>query len=78
MNESSEMFAGEGAESTFSFLHLSLQEYLTAWHLANSYSVEFQVAYYGLAVLHMFGENFREVTSVPREEEALLESLVQQ
>ena len=37
-------------EQTFSFLHLSLQEYLAAWHLANSYSIEFQVAYHRLAV----------------------------
>ena len=50
MNESTEMYAGKGVERTFSFLHLSLQEYLAAWHLANSYSIEFQVAYHRLAV----------------------------
>ena len=50
MNESTEMYAGKGVERTFSFLHLSLQEYLAAWHLADSYSIEFQVAYHGLAV----------------------------
>ena len=50
MNESTEMYAGKGVEQTFSFLHLSLQEYLVAWHLANSYSVQFQVAYHKLAV----------------------------
>ena len=50
MNESTEMYAGKGVEQTFSFLHLSLQEYLAAWHLANSYSIEFQVAYHWLAV----------------------------
>ena len=49
MNESTEMYAGKGVERTFSFLHLSLQEYLAAWHLANSYSIEFQVAYHTLA-----------------------------
>ena len=49
MNESTEMYAGKGVERTFSFLHLSLQEYLAAWHLANSYSIEFQVAYHWLA-----------------------------
>ena len=49
MNESTEMFAGKGVEQTFSFLHLSLQEYLAAWHNAHSYSLEFQVAYHGLA-----------------------------
>ena len=50
MNESTEMYAGKGVEQTFSFLHLSLQEYLAAWHLADSYSIEFQVAYHRLAV----------------------------
>ena len=50
MNESTEMYAGRGMEQTFSFLHLSLQEYLAAWHLAHSYSIEFQVAYHRLAV----------------------------
>ena len=49
MNESTEMYAGKGVEQTFSFLHLSLQEYLAAWHIAHSYSIEFQVAYHGLA-----------------------------
>ena len=50
MNESTEMYAGKGVEQTLSFLHLSLQEYLAAWHLAHSYSIEFQVAYHWLAV----------------------------
>ena len=50
MNESTEMYAGKGIGKTFSFLHLSLQEYLAAWHLANSYSIEFQVAYHWLSV----------------------------
>ena len=50
MNESNEMYAGKGVEQTFSFLHLSLHEYLAAWHLADSYSIEFQVAYHRLAV----------------------------
>ena len=50
MNESTEMYAGKEVEQTFSFLHLSLQEYLAAWHLAHSYSIEFQVAYHWLAV----------------------------
>ena len=50
MNESTEMYASKGVEQTFSFLHLSLQEYLAAWHLAHSYSIEFQVAYHWLAV----------------------------
>ena len=50
MNESTEMYAGKGVEQTFSFLHLSLQEYLAAWYIAHSYSIEFHVAYHGLAV----------------------------
>ena len=50
MNESTEMYAGKGVEQTFSFLHLSLQEYLAALHLADSYSIEFQVAYHRLAI----------------------------
>ena len=50
MNESTEMYAGKGVEQTFSFLHLSLQEHLAAWHIAHSYSIEFQVAYHGMAV----------------------------
>ena len=50
MNESTEMYAGKGVEQTFSFLHLSLQEYLAAWHIAHSYSIELQVAYNGMAV----------------------------
>ena len=49
MNESTEMYAGKGVEQTFSFLHLSLQEYLAAWHIARNYSIEFQVAYHWLA-----------------------------
>ena len=49
MNKSTEMYAGKGVEQTFSFLHLSLQEYLAAWHIACSYSIEFQVAYHGMA-----------------------------
>ena len=50
MNESTEMYAGKGVEQTYSFLHLSLQEYLAAWYLAHSYSIKFQVAYHRLAV----------------------------
>ena len=73
MNESTEMYASKGVKRTFSFLHLSLQEYLAAWHLANSYSIEFQVAYHGLALgyyLEYKGDN--------KEEEALLSSLKHQ
>ena len=43
-----EMYAGRGVEQTFSFLHLSLQEYLAAWHIARSYSIDFQVANHGM------------------------------
>ena len=69
MNESTEMYASKGVERTFSFLHLSLQEYLAAWHLAYSYSIEFQVAYHRLTVgyLEYKGDN--------KEEEALISSL---
>ena len=74
MNESTEMYAGKGVERIFSFLHLSLQEYLAAWHLADSYSIEFQVAYHWLAVdprnrqlLIYKGDN--------KEEEAFISSL---
>ena len=94
MNESTEMYAGKGVERTFSFLHLSLQEYLAAWHLADSYSIEFQVAYHRLAAESimdpLFGsdsENDDSLSSdnyVPiykgdnKEEEALISSLQQQ
>ena len=30
--------------------HLSLQEYLAAWHVAHSYSIELQVAYHWMAI----------------------------
>ena len=70
MNESTEMYAGKGVEQTFSFLHLSLQEYLAAWHIAHSYSIEFQVAYHRLAV--GAGQPYR---GSSREEEDLLSSL---
>ena len=80
MNESTEMYAGKGVEQTLSFLHLSLQEYMAAWHLANSYSIEFQVAYHRLAqdpaidfrdeLILYKGDN--------KEEEALISSLKRQ
>ena len=70
MNESTEMYAGKGVEQTFSFLHLSLQEYLVAWHIAHSYSIEFQVAYHGMAV--RASQLYR---GSSREEEDLLSSL---
>ena len=70
MNESTEMYAGKGVEQTFSFLHLSLQEYLAAWHIARSYSIEFQVAYHGMAV--GASQPYR---GSSREEEDLLSSL---
>ena len=70
MNESTEMYAGKGVEQTFSFLHLSLQEYLAAWHIAHSYSIEFQVAYHGMAV--RASQPYR---GSNREEEDLLSTL---
>ena len=81
MNESTEMYVGKGVERTFSFLHLSLQEYLAAWHLATSYSIEFQVAYHWLAV----GTSQRKRQGAlstykggDKDEEALLSSLEEQ
>ena len=80
MNESTEMYAGKGVEQTFSFLHLSLQEYLAAWHLADSYSIEFQVAYHRLASDSAI--KFRGEETIykgdNKEEEALISSLKQQ
>ena len=70
MNESTEMYAGKAVEQTFSFLHLSLQEYLAAWHIAHSYSIEFQVAYHGMAL--RASQPYR---GSNREEEDLLSSL---
>ena len=82
MNESTEMYAGKGVEQTFSFLHLSLQEYLAAWHIAHSYSIEFQVAYHGMAVgasqpYYYLSEelNIPQYRGSNREEEDLLSSL---
>ena len=82
MNESTEMYAGKGVEKTFSFLHLSLQEYLAAWHLASSYSVEFQVAYHRLALSHtsiQFGlakHDFSVYEGNDKEEKTLISSLI--
>ena len=79
MNESTEMYAGKGVEQTLSFLHLSLQEYLAAWHIAHSYSIEFQVAYHGLAVEASRNRRRRQriapYRGSSREEEDLLSSL---
>ena len=79
MNESTEMYAGKGVEQTFSFLHLSLQEYLAAWHLAHSYSIEFQVAYHWLAVdgsqIHVIVEQPRAHGVYEEDEETLISSL---
>ena len=80
MNESTEMYAGKGVEQAFSFLHLSLQEYLAAWHLAHSYSIEFQVAYHWLAVLGSQGRaqlryQHRVYKGSDKEEAALISSL---
>ena len=86
MNESTEMYAGKGVERTFSFLHLSLQEYLAAWHLADSYSIEFQVAYHTLAAdpcvsiayIGYRGEIIMLYKGNNKEEEALISSLRRQ
>ena len=80
MNESTEMYAGKGMERTFSFLHLSLQEYLAAWHLADSYSIEFQVAYHWLAVDSGIGYRgeVKIYKGANKEEKALISSLKRQ
>ena len=79
MNESAEMYAGKGVEQTFSFLHLSLQEYLAACHIAHSYSIEFQAAYHGMGVgasnYQMLEPNIPPYSGSSREEEDLLSSL---
>ena len=79
MNESTERYAGKGVEQTFSFLHLSLQEYLAAWHIAHSYSIEFQVAYHGMAVRasQPYGGSNREEEDLLSSLEPLRESLVE-
>ena len=79
MNESTEMYVGEGVEKIFSFLHLSLQEYLAAWHLASSYSVEFQVAYHRLVSgdLPVYEGNDEEEKTLISSLKPLAESLVE-
>ena len=83
MNESTEMYAGKGVEQTFSFLHLSLQEYLAAWHLAHSYSIEFQMAYHWLAVdgcqiFRLESKAYKIYKGVDKEEAAIISSLIPQ
>ena len=81
MNESTEMYAGKGVEQTFSFLHLSLQEYLAAWHLADSYSIGFQVAYHRLASdspIEYYRDEVKLYKGDNKEEEALMSSLKRQ
>ena len=77
MNESTEMYAGKGVEQTLSFLHLSLQEYLAAWHLANNYSIEFQMAYHRLALAGGAMTMFEAYKDNNKKEKALLLSLLQ-
>ena len=82
MNESTEMYAGKGVERTFSFLHLSVQEYLAAWHLANSYSIAFHVAYHRLAVdgCPMYRDYDKEekgrITSLQQQRSSLVEPAI--
>ena len=75
MNESTEMYASRGMERTLSFLHLSLQEYLAAWHLADTFSTELQVAYHRLTVDEGAHSPYK---GNNKDEEALLSSLEQQ
>ena len=70
MNESTEMYVGKGVERLFSFLHLSLQEYLPAWHIATSFSIVFQVAYHRLAATYRIS-----YTNTNEEDRALIQSL---
>ena len=75
MNESTEMYAGKGMEKAFSFLHLSLQEYLAAWHLADRYSIKFQVTYHRLAFLSHSGMDLSVYEGNDEEEKAVISSL---
>ena len=68
MNESTEMYAGKGEEHTYTFLHLSLQEYLAAWHLAKNCSIEYQMVYHNLALNrrmkdHIYSEEMEDFVS---------------
>ena len=72
MNESTTLYADRGMEQTFSFLHLSLQEYLAAWHLANGYSTECQIAYHKQAIY----KNFKNETYSSGEVNTLVSMLV--
>ena len=82
LNESTEMYACKGVEHTFSFLHLSLQEYLAAWYLANNYSIEFQMAYHRLAVdgcPTYKGDNLEEeglISSLQKQRSSLVEPAI--
>ena len=86
MNKSTEIYAGKGVEQTFSFLHLSLQEYLAAWHLADSYSIQFQVAWLAVeppSPSFKFQSYYEQKTEEyykgdNKEEETLISSLQQQ
>ena len=79
MNESTEMYADKGMERSYSFLHLSLQEYLAAWHIANSYSIHFQVAYHYVVSVSNLPLSFKKVALEPKgnntEERALITKL---
>ena len=79
MNESTEMYADKGMERSYSFLHLSLQEYLAAWHIANSYSIHFQVAYYYVVSVSNLPLSFKKAALEPKgnntEERALITKL---
>ena len=68
MNESTEMYAGKGEEHTYTFLHLSLQEYLAAWHLAKNCSIGHQIVYHHLALNrgvkdHNYSEEMKDFVS---------------
>jgi len=45
MNECRELYVDRGTESSYNFIHLSLQECLAAWHISQLLSTE-QITYY--------------------------------
>ena len=68
MNQSTEMYASRGEEQTYTFLHLSLQEYLAAWHLAKNCSIEYQMVYHQMALDwrvkdHIYSEEMKDFVS---------------
>ncbi len=65
MNEVKEMYVCDGAQSSYSFLHLSIQEFLAAWHVSNHPELstkilsDIQLVYYGVMMRPHFEMFFR-------------------